>query len=289
MKKLLFTAIATAILYACSGPGSSDLKKQNDSLYMVSIEKDRQMNELMGALVEIDDNLQQIKEKENIIAITANKKDNTSPATVKDKINNDIKAIYDLMLKNKEKIAELEKKLSLDDKNNESLKKLVHRLNKQLETKAVEIAQLEEELKKKNIQIEHLNFTIEGLEHTLDSIHAQTLATERKLEETTEELYKGFYVFGTKKELKEQKIITSDGFLSKKKVLEGNFDKEYFTQVDIREVDSIPLYRPKAKILTIHPKGSYKLEKNPEGSMVLLITDKDKFWSTSKYLVVQVN
>ena len=288
MKKLI-VIVASAMLYACSGPGASDLKKQNDSLYMVSIEKDRQMNELMGALVEIDDNLQQIKEKENVIALNAKKKDGTSAVNVKEKINNDIKAIYDLMLKNKEKIAELEKRIKLEGKNNESLKKLVLRLNKQLETKAVEIAKLEDELKKKNIQIKHLNFTVTGLEHALDSIHAEELATERKLQETTEELYKGFYVFGTKKELKEQNIITNDGFLSKKKVLESDFDKDYFTQVDIREVDSIPLYRPKAKILTTHPDGSYKLEKNGEGAMVLMITDKDKFWSTSKYLVVQVN
>jgi len=289
MKKILAIVIASAMFYGCSYPGTNDLKKQNDSLYMVSIEKDRQMNELLGALTEIDDNLQQIKEKENIITLTARKKDNTSSANVKDKINNDIKAIYDLMLKNKEKIADLEKRIKLDDKNNASLKKLVIRLNKQLEDKAVAIAKLEEELKKKNIQIEHLNFTVAGLEHALDSIHAQTLAAERKLEETTEELYKGFYAFGTKKELKEQKIITSDGFLSKKKILESDFDKDYFTQVDTREIDSIPLYRPKAKLLTVHPKDSYRMEKNPEGALVLYITDKDKFWSTSKYLVVQVN
>jgi len=103
MKKILAIVIASAMFYGCSYPGTNDLKKQNDSLYMVSIEKDRQMNELLGALTEIDDNLQQIKEKENIITLTARKKDNTSSANVKDKINNDIKAIYDLMLKNKEK------------------------------------------------------------------------------------------------------------------------------------------------------------------------------------------
>jgi len=158
-----------------------------------------------------------------------------------------------------------------------------------LESKAVEIAALEEELKKKHIQIQHMNFTIDGLQHALDSIHAKTLSTERKLEETTEELYRAYYAFGTRKELKEQNILTGDGFMSKKKVLESDFDKDYFTQIDTREVDSIPLYRPKAKILTTHPQDSYTLEKNDEGALVLKITDKDRFWSTSKYLVIQVN
>ncbi|NPA35954.1 MAG: hypothetical protein GXO47_03790 [Chlorobi bacterium] len=290
MKKvLMLLSIVMLIVSSCTGPSASDLKKQNDSLYMASVEKDRQMNELIGALVEIDDNLQQIKEKENIIALNAQKADNTSPANLKEEINNDIKAIYELMLQNKEKISELEKKIKQGGRKNESLKKLVERLNRQLEEKSVEIAKLREELKKKDIEIADLNFTVAGLEHVLDSIHAEYMAADRKLKETTEELYKGYYVFGTKKELKEQNIITSDGFLSKSKVLEGDFDQDYFTRIDIREVDSIPLFRPKAKLLTSHPSDSYVLEKNDEGSLVLKITDKEKFWSTSKYLVVQVN
>ncbi len=289
MKKLLFFIVVPVLISSCSGSGSTEMKRQNDSLYMVSIEKDRQMNDLIGTLVEIDDNLQQIKEKENIIALNARSKDNTSPATMKESINNDIKAIYELMLKNKEKIAELEKKLSLDKKNNAYLKQLVVRLNNQLKEKTLEIVKLREDLRRKDIAIADLNFTVEGLELALDSIHAQALAADRKLKETTEELYRGYYVFGTKKELKEQNIIAGDGLFRKKKVLEGDFDGDYFTRVDIREVDSIPLFRPKAKLLTSHPDGSYSLEKNSEGALMLKITDKDRFWSTSKYLVVQVN
>jgi len=289
MKKILFLVVIPALLSSCIGSGSSDMKKQNDSLYMVTIEKDRQMNDLIGTLVEIDDNLQQIKEKENIIALNARSNDNVSPATMKETINNDIKAIYELMLKNKEKIAELEKNIGLNDKNNAALKKLVERLNKQLKDKTLEIVQLREDLKQKDIVIADLNFTVEGLELALDSIHAKALAVDRKLKETTEELYRGYYVFGTKKELKEQNIITGDGLFKKKKVLEGDFDGDYFTRIDIREVDSIPLFRPKAKLLTSHPSGTYSLKKNSEGALMLIIADKDRFWSTSKYLVVQVN
>ncbi len=289
MKKLLLFIVIPVLLSSCSEYGSSELKKQNDSLYMVSIEKDRQMNDLIGTLVEIDDNLQQIKEKENIIALNTRSNDNISPATMKEIINNNIKAIYDLMLKNKEKIGELEKKLTLGEKNNASLKQLVIRLNKQLKDKTLEIVKLRDDLKRKDIVIADLNFTLEGLELALDSIHAGALAVERKLKKTTEELYRGYYVFGTKKELKEQNIITSDGIFRKKKILEGDFDGDYFTRIDIREVDSIPLFRPKAKLLTSHPEDSYNLEENSEGALILKIVDKDRFWSTSKYLVVQVN
>ena len=41
--------------------------------------------------------------------------------------------------------------------------------------------------------------------------------------------------------------------------LTGNFNKSYFTKVDIREVSEIKLYSKSAKLLTTHPSSSYTL------------------------------
>jgi hypothetical protein len=56
----------------------------------------------------------------------------------------------------------------------------------------------------------------------------------------------GVYVFGTKKELKEQRIMV-DG-----KVLQSSFNKSYFTKIDIRVDKEIKLYSKSAKLLH-HP------------------------------------
>lgn len=288
MKNLSYLLVVL-LASACSlGPASRELERQNDSLLLVTIEKDREMNNLLGALLEIDDNIQQIKEKEKIITLTVSQGDDLS-APLKDQINNDIKHIYELMLENKQRISELESQLKISEQNTDMLEKLVSGLNKQLEEKTVEILQLKESLANKDIEIADLNFTIQGLSVALDSIHAQSLATDRKLTEATQLLNQAYYVFGTKKELKAQKIISREGLFSQQKILEGEFDEDYFTRIDIREVDSIPLFRKRAKLLTNHPEDSYVLESNSEDAMVLKITDKDKFWSISKYLVVQVD
>ena len=50
----------------------------------------------------------------------------------------------------------------------------------------------------------------------------------------------------------------------------------------------IKLYSKSAQLLTAHPSNSYNLSKDVNGQYVLRITDPDTFWSTSKYLVVQV-
>ena len=89
-------------------------------------------------------------------------------------------------------------------------------------------------------------------------------------------------MFGTKKELKEQRIVDGD------KVLESNFNKSYFTKIDIRVDKEIKLMSKSAKILTMHPSGSYTLQRNANKTYVLRITNPQIFWSTSKYLVVQV-
>ena len=89
-------------------------------------------------------------------------------------------------------------------------------------------------------------------------------------------------MFGTKKELKDQRIIDEG------KVLQGNFNKNYFTKIDIRVDKVIKLYSKSARLLTLHPASSYTLTRDANKEYVLTITNPQIFWSTSKYLVVQV-
>ena len=91
-----------------------------------------------------------------------------------------------------------------------------------------------------------------------------------------------FFVFGTKKELKEQNILDHD------EVLQSNFNMDYFTKIDIRIDKEIKLYSSLAEILTNHPVGSYTLQRDAKKQYVLRITDPQRFWSTSKYLVILV-
>ena len=93
----------------------------------------------------------------------------------------------------------------------------------------------------------------------------------------------------TKKELKDQNILTNTGLFQKKQVLkDGDINKDYFTQVDIRTTKEIKLYSKSADVLTTHPAGSYALEKDDKDQLVLKITNPKDFWNVSRYLVIQV-
>ena len=71
-------------------------------------------------------------------------------------------------------------------------------------------------------------------------------------------------------------------------MLQANFNKSYFTKIDIRVDKEIKLYSKSAKILTSHPASSYTLQQDANKQYILRITNPQIFWSTSKYLVVMV-
>jgi hypothetical protein len=161
------------------------------------------------------------------------------------------------------------------------LERTISRLIKTLDEEALKLSNLQAKIAEKDSIITQLNVHLENLEET----NKQNISTIREQDET---MHTAWYVFGTKKELKEQNIITSDGWFRPSRVLESDFNKSYFVRIDARRTKSIPLCSSRAKILSTHPKSSYTLEKEND-SFTLLIIDTKVFWSVSKYLVIEVD
>jgi len=122
----------------------------------------------------------------------------------------------------------------------------------------------------------------------IEELKSENEIKEITIAEQDETIHTAWYVFGTKKELKEQKIVSSDGIFSSQRVLQSDFNKSYYVKIDARKTKAIPLYSRSAKILTNHPRSSYTLEKEND-NFVLIIVDTKEFWSVSKYLVIEVD
>ncbi len=271
--------ILTNFLVSNCGKGSDDNENSiKDSVENVSgnlngklNEKDAAIQELVSSFNEIQENLNAIKEKEKIISKV------TSDGDVKskeDQIKEDIQSIYDLMAKNKDRIGSLSKKLKNSKLQIDGLEKMIENMQATLSLKDSEI----EELKTK----------IEGLNVELSSLTTNYKAVENESNQKTEIINTAFYAIGTSKELKEKNVITKEGGiigLGKTTKLSSDFNKEYFTKINIEKTTSINLGAKKIKILTTHPSNSYKLigEKPIEK---LEINNTKEFWSASKYLVI---
>ena len=282
MKKLFLVACVAAFCLTGCNNGKNDSAAQNtaqaDSLNGIIAQKDSEINDLLGTLNEIEEGFQQISEAEHRVSLA---KDGEG-VNKKQKLKEDIQFIADRMKQNRELIAKLQKQRANGTLKGAQLQKTIEGLQKQLEEKDAQLQTLREELDKKDIHIAALDETVNNLNTKTNRLTAESNQKTETINAQDKQIHTAWYVFGTKKELKEQSII-QDG-----KVMTGNFNKNYFTKVDIRNLSEIKLYSKSAKLLTIHPSSSYSLVRDANKQYTLHITNSQLFWSTSKYLVVLV-
>ena len=260
-----------------NAPGLASVQ-QTDSLNDVIAQKDSEINEMMGTLNDIEEGFRLINEAENRVALLKNGEGTSKKQNLKE----NIQFIAERMKLNRELIAKLQKQLESSTLKGGQLKKTIDNLTAQLEEKDKQLLALREELDKKDIHISELDETIGNLNTNVSNLSADNQQKAETINAQDKQLNTAWYVFGTKKELKGQHILEGG------KVMNGNFNKNYFTKVDIRNTTEIKLYSKSAKLLTAHPASSYSLTHDASKQYVLRITNPQIFWSTSKYLVVLV-
>lgn len=283
MKKLLFLAIGLTLI---TFMGCKEDRKvadvagfsQNDSLQKIIAQKDNEINDIMETFNQIEAGFKEINEAENRVSLM---KDGEG-ANRRQQLVENVQFISATMKENRTLIEKLRRQLRESSVKSDNLKKTIENLVAGLEEKDNQLQQLRAELDAKNIHIAELDQTISGLNDNVTNLQTESSQKSATIQAQDKQLNTAWFVFGTKKELKEQRIIDGD------RVLESNFNKSYFTKIDIRVEKEIKLYSKYAKILTMHPSDSYTLEKDANKQYVLRITNPQIFWSTSKYLVILV-
>ncbi|MBE6287910.1 MAG: hypothetical protein E7099_06965 [Mediterranea massiliensis] len=289
MKKVLLLLGATLLLASCDAfIGGKDLKVENEALKAELSERDAELDDMMATFNEISEGFRQINAAENRVDLNRGAVGEGS-LSARQQIAEDIEFIRKQMEDNKAQIAQLQEQLRKSKNNSSQLKKAIENLTKELNAKTQRIEELQSELAAKNIRIQELDEAVAGLTGEKNALIAENEAKQQVVSQQDKALNTAWFVFGTKKELKEQNILTDTGLFKKGKVMESaDFNKDYFTQIDIRTTKEIKLYSKKADLLTSHPTGSYVIEEDSKGQKILKITNPTEFWSVSKYLVILV-
>ena len=282
MKKLFFAAVCTLTVVSCNNDAVKKAEQaalqQRDSLEQIIAQKDNEINDMMTTLSDIEEGFREITEAQNRVTL-AKQGEGTN---TRQRITENMQFIQSAMKQNKELINKLKQQVREGTVKGDQLKKIIDNLTQQMEVKDKQIQALKEELDKKDIHIAELDEEVANLNTNVNSLKEENTQKGETISSQDKALHTAWFVFGTKKELKEQKIL-DDG-----EVLRSNFNKEYFTKIDIRIDKEIKLYSKDAKMLTSHPSSSYTLAPDANKQYVLRITDPNLFWSTSKYLVIQV-
>ncbi|WP_300811544.1 hypothetical protein [uncultured Duncaniella sp.] len=293
MKKIAALAVvAVSLLTACNGDKLKNAEAQNEQLKGDLRETLATQDSLLVLVNDISDGMNQIKDLEKIISTPSSL--GGESASRKEQIKNDMIAIQQALQERRERLEELEKKLAATGGESTTLKRTIANLKTQVAEQQTEIATLNNMLASANIRIEALNTEVTTLNTTVDSLNtgltierAQKTAAQEEATAATNELNACHYAIGTSKELKEKKILQS-GFLRKTKVMKGDFDESYFTTADRRALTEIPTHSKKAKVLTQQPADSYQIV-DVNGQKVIRITNPEKFWQLSNFLVIQVD
>lgn len=267
------------------------LREQNELLLGEGSSQDSLLAEYMETFNEISTNLSAIREKEASIELESE----TPSKGAKEKITEDIQIINTLMEQNKQKIDDLDKKLRNAYYSNNKLKKAMDEMKEgylaQIQEKDEAITTIKGELEKMQISVEELNGKVSNLTVANQKMEATLQEKEDVISQQVTEKNTAFYAVGTSKKLTEENILTKEGGfigLGKSSKFSGNASNEAFTKIDITEIRNIPVQGKKASLVTNHPDGSYEFSAEGEDQN-LVILDPDKFWQTSKYLVVMVN
>ena len=282
MKKLFFASLCLAALVGCQDNKSkvdNAVTAERDSLNKVIAQKDNEINDIMSTFNQIEEGLREIGQAEGRISVARD----GEGASRTQRIAENMQFIQQTMQQNRELIDKLRTQLRESSINGEQLKKTIESLALQLEEKDKQLQQLRAELDAKDIHIMDLDEKIANLNTNVSNLSSESAKKSETISAQDKQLHTAWFVFGTKKELKDQQILKNG------KVLQGNFNKEYFTKVDIRVDKEIKLYSRSAKMLTSHPSSSYTLQRDANKKYVLRITDPQLFWSTSKYLVILVD
>ena len=282
MKKIVLVALGLLALTACKqkSENAQDLAlvQQRDSLNRIIAQKDGEINDMMSTMNDVVDGFRAINEAEERVTL-ARMEEGVSSS---ERIRENMRFIQQTMQQNRELINKLRNQLRQSSVNADQLRRTIENLTRQMEEKDAQVKELQAELQAKDIQINELHEEVNNLNHNVTALKEESTQKTQTITSQDKQLNTAWFVFGTKKELREQRIY-DDG-----KVLEANFNREYFTKIDIRVDKEIRLYSRSAKLLTSHPASAYTLTQDANKQYILRITNPQLFWSASKYLVVLV-
>ena len=282
MKKMICLVLSAITLVSCEfvTKREQELTAKNESLAMELSEKNKALDQAIQAIADIQEGFRAINEAEGRVNIQSQGGEGISDA---ERMKEDILFIQQKMEDNRKQIEQLQKKLKASGNETASLRKVLTNLQKELEAKVASISALHVELAEKNIRIAELDKAVATLTGDVNNLQQVTDVQQEVIEQQVVQLNTAWYVYGTAKELKEQNILQGGKVLSS-----ADFNKSYFTEIDVRVDRVFPLYTKHAQLLTTHPAGSYEFVKDADKQLTLNVLDFEAFWSVSRYMVIQV-
>ena len=273
-KSMLLVGLAAVLLGACSG---NEKKLAEDSAMIAGLKM--QYNEastfndsLLLLMGDIYTGLDSINQQEGLLYKTGG----GEGVDRRDEIRRNLASIRERLAANKALLEELQAKAKASGQQNAVLNKTIDQLKARIAEQDNRINQLTADLEKAKTQITELTDQVAEGEKKVEEANAATAEAEAQTVAAENEANKVYYAIGTNKELKKNGLLEKK-FLGTTKVMQGDFNQNYFTVADKRTLTSIPTGSKKAKVKTNMPADSYEIVGEKKDNKTLKITNPSKF------------
>lgn len=287
MKKLFYFALVLPMVMLVIACG--DKTKENpeaDSLRNVLSSRLAEMNEMDLFLDAVNASMDSVLDLDGSILRGVGE----GATTRKEQIKQNIEAYKEVLLRQRERLEELENKLKSSNNQNAKLLKTIESLKAQIVQKDETIAKLTEDLEKSNFNVTTLRASVDKLSNEVSTLQEESKAKDDAIITQSDMLNEAYVLIGSKKQLKEAGVLSGGSLLKKSKLDMKDVNISAFTKIDIRKQKTFVIPAKKPDIMTQAPAGSYTLtpNENEKGSSILTITDPAQFWSMSKFLVIKI-
>ena len=276
-------AVALTALTACNGGENVKWQEERDSVMNVNEQQRQVLDDLTATLVEVSSSLDSIAVAEGML-----RESNEGPVLTKRQMLENLAAFKETLAANKERMAELERLLAARSDEFAKLGNIVKHLNEEIAAKEARITQLEGELQNANSNIERMRNEMNDMTTTIGSQQDEINAQREAMQNQDAALHTAYYVIGSKNDLKSKGLVSGGGIFKKKKVNYGSINENLFVKIDTRTTTRFEIPSKKVTVLTEMPEGSYTIQTTGNKS-VLTITNANRFWSISNYLIIQID
>lgn len=251
-----------------------------------------------AAFDKIESNLVRIREKESMIQQNFTDAENYSNLGVEERIQHEIDFIAYLIEENNTMIASLNEQIKSKDGRLGQYEKTVKDLKARISEYVVQVDLLTMQKNELQKSLDESILARKQLAARVDTLGKTVAERERVIEDQVRliadrdsALSTAYYVVGSYKQLRDRDVLTkAGGVLGINRVTElvSDPDENQFQQIDTRAVTHIPISAKRWEVVTGQDPSSYEVQYRDEQAQWIHITNPEKFWEKSKYLVIVV-
>ena len=281
--KILFLIIVVSFSSCGINSSSTSDLKTIDSLNTILTERESEIDNHLLLLDNIDSALKEANPTENM-----NVTDPEKVKAIDKEIYDKISALRDKLQADNREIALLREDLNKAKESADYRKDLINKISGRMEELQKENALLKQQLDKETQDISNLTSELEAQGVEISQLRVSLSELNEDIVVLKTELNSVYYLVGTRKDLKSDSVIVKKG-IGGAATLSDHTDKSKFIGIDKSTDKVINLTGfKKVELVPARPEGSFSFKKDNDLIVQLDISDSDKFWETSKYLVIVV-